>query len=175
MNRIALVSRPENSDELRRRILNTILAALVVFLTVIAVGCGGGKDGADVDQSRGTGNQSVGPRDTSAAGAEMPGGSSVGGSSMQAQTIDVTLKDNEIAMPTIIKPGPTTFNVTNAGEQQHNLEIVGNGHDTKLNADLDPGASGQLDVDLLPGTYRAYCPVLDHANKGMDLRLTVQP
>lgn len=175
MNRAALVSRPENTDDLRRKMLNTLLAVLVILLAVVVVGCGEDDRPGDAEErNRGTGNQTVGPLDTSSSSAEMPGGSSAGGStSLDVQAITVTLKDGEIAMPTIIKPGATTFNVVNAGQQEHSLRIEGNGQESGLNSDLDGGQSAAMDIDLVPGTYTVRCSVDDHTNES--LQLTVQP
>jgi uncharacterized cupredoxin-like copper-binding protein len=36
------------------------------------------------------------------------------------------------------------------------------------------GGSGSLRVDLKPGTYKVYCPVLGHKMRGMSLDLTVK-
>jgi hypothetical protein len=172
MNRATLVSRPENSDDLRRKMLNALLTLLVVLVAALVVGCGSNGDEGDLERQRGTGNQTTGPRDTGATEAELPGGSSMNGSSLETQTITVTLKDGEIAMPTIIKPGPTTFNVVNAGQQEHGFRIEGPGQQSGLNSDLDPGESAAMEIDLVPGAYTARCPVDDH---NVSLQLTVQP
>jgi hypothetical protein len=174
MNRATLVSRPENDDEFRRRMLNAIVVGVIGLFAMIVVGCGGGGED-DLERQRGTGNQTVGERDPDATEGEMPGGSSVGGSSLATQTITVTLKDNEIAMPTIIKPGPTTFNVVNAGQVEHGLTIEGNGQEQELAGDLDPGKAAPMEMDLLPGTYKVYSPGDDGEEKGLTLQLTVQP
>jgi uncharacterized cupredoxin-like copper-binding protein len=171
MNRATLVCRPENSDDLRRKMLNTLLAVVVVLVAILVVGCGGQEGKDDIDRQRGSGNQTIGPIDTGGAAAEMPG-SSTAGSSLETQTITVTLKDGDISMPTILKPGPTTFNVVNAGTQEHSLRIEGAGQEAGLGADLDAGGAASMEVDLTPGTYTARCPVDDH---NVSLPLTVQP
>lgn len=172
MNRATLVSRPENSDDLRRKMLNTLLAVLVVLLAIVVVGCGD-DDVGDVDErNRGTGTQTIGPSDTAGVGADMPGSSSMSGGAMEAQSVTVTLKDGEIAMPTIIKPGPTTFNVVNEGTKEHSLRLEGAGQETGLNSDLDPSQSASMEADLLPGAYTVRCPVDDHNEM---LQMTVQP
>ncbi len=38
---------------------------------------------------------------------------------------------------------------------------------------LTPGAAGSLRVDLQPGLYDLYCPVADHAGRGMRPKLKV--
>jgi len=97
----------------------------------------------------------------------MPG--STGGNS-----VDVKLTEFKIDMPNSLPAGTTTFKVTNDGKVVHNVEIVGNGIDKKLDANLQAGQSGTMQVDLKPGTYDVYCPVDSHKQNGMDLQLTVK-
>ncbi|HUP66450.1 MAG TPA: copper-binding protein [Thermoanaerobaculia bacterium] len=89
-------------------------------------------------------------------------------------TVAVRLTDYAIEMPTTLPPGPTTFQIANAGSEDHNFEIEGNGIEKELPAPLKPGESGTLDADLLPGNYEIYCPVGDHDEKGMRARLRVE-
>jgi hypothetical protein len=88
-------------------------------------------------------------------------------------TIDVSLVDGQIHMPTSVAAGTVTFNITNNGTMEHSFEIEGNGIEEGLEATLQPGESGTLTVDLAPGTYTVYCPVDDHRAQGMELQLTV--
>jgi uncharacterized cupredoxin-like copper-binding protein len=95
------------------------------------------------------------------------------------QQVDVTLSDFKIGMPMNLKPGQTRFNISNTGKTEHNFEIEGatgdaDGKEDKLMANLDPGEKTHLDVDLKAGTYNVYCPVDDHAKKGMKHKLTVK-
>jgi plastocyanin len=91
----------------------------------------------------------------------------------QANTVNVTLVSFQIEMPASLPAGPTTFTITNDGTHEHNFEVEGNGIEEKLEANLRPGESGTLEVDLQPGTYEVYCPVGDHRDQGMFLELTV--
>jgi uncharacterized cupredoxin-like copper-binding protein len=91
----------------------------------------------------------------------------------QMQTVEVTLVDGEIQMPDTVSAGMYLFDVTNEGELVHNLEIEGQGIETMLDEDLQPGESGTLSVELEPGEYDLYCPVGDHAEQGMQMTLTV--
>src|SRR5688572_8589833 len=88
-------------------------------------------------------------------------------------TIAVSLSDYRIDMPDTVKAGMLTFSVRNTGSHPHNFEIEGNGVEVKLPTDLQAGESGTLEANLKAGTYRVYCPVADHAAKGMDRTLTV--
>ena len=99
-----------------------------------------------------------------------------GGASGGGETVDVSETEYKIdpADPTV-NAGTVTFHVTNDGQVTHNLEIEGNGiEETELEGDLAPGDSGDLTVDLQPGTYEWYCPVDGHKDQGMEGEVTVK-
>jgi uncharacterized cupredoxin-like copper-binding protein len=89
-------------------------------------------------------------------------------------SVEVKLTEYQIEMPTSVDAGATTFNVTNTGKDTHGFEIEGNGIEKTLKPRLKKGESGSLQVDLKPGTYKVYCPVLGHKKRGMLLDLTVK-
>ena len=89
-------------------------------------------------------------------------------------SVEVKLTEYKIVMPTLIGSGATTFNVTNAGNATHGFEIEGNGIEKALKPRLKKGESGSLQIDLKPGTYRVYCPVIGHKWHGMSLDMTVK-
>jgi uncharacterized cupredoxin-like copper-binding protein len=89
-------------------------------------------------------------------------------------SVEVTLTEYKIEMPASVSAGPTTFKVTNTGKDTHGFEIEGNGIEKALKPRLKKGESGSLQVDLKPGTYEVYCPVLGHKRRGMSLNLTVK-
>src|SRR5262245_38808518 len=89
-------------------------------------------------------------------------------------TVNVTLSEYKIDMPTTLPAGPTTFKVTNTGSKKHTFKIEGNGIEEKLKSDLKERESGTIRVDLKPGTYKVTCPVMDHTDKGMALEIKVQ-
>ncbi len=68
--------------------------------------------------------------------------------------------------------GTYTFVVENDGESPHAFEIEG-GDVHEESATLDPGESGEFTVQLGEGEYETYCPVGDHADRGMRGTLTV--
>ena len=68
---------------------------------------------------------------------------------------------------TIDQAGTYAFRATNNGGVEHSLEIEGNGTEAKLDANLPPGHSAVLVLDLEPGTYAMYCPVGNHRALGM--------
>jgi len=88
--------------------------------------------------------------------------------------VEVKLTEYKIEMPILIGTGATTFNVTNTGNETHGFEIEGNGIEKALKPRLKKGENGSLQVDLKPGTYKVYCPVIGHKWHGMSLDLTVK-
>ena len=66
-----------------------------------------------------------------------------------------------------------TFNVSNEGQTTHNLEVEGNGVEEGT-ADLSPGDTDTLTVDLQPGAYEMYCSIDGHRDQGMEGEITVQ-
>jgi uncharacterized cupredoxin-like copper-binding protein len=96
------------------------------------------------------------------------------GGAMEGSTVQVSLVDGTIEMPSELPAGPTIFEITNNGTGEHGFDIEGAGVEAMLEPTLQPGESGTLEVDLQPGTYTAYCPVDDHRSQGMEIELTVQ-
>jgi uncharacterized cupredoxin-like copper-binding protein len=92
----------------------------------------------------------------------------------QGRTVEVKLTEHRIDMPSSLEAGATTFKITNAGKAEHNFAVEGEGIDKELDANLEPGATGTLIVELKPGTYKVYCPVGNHEEKGMKMQLTVK-
>jgi plastocyanin len=118
---------------------------LVVALALLAAGCGGG-DGEGDDEATGD---------------------------AAAQTIQVSATDFQFDPADLTADaGEISFELTNDGEAPHALEIEGNGVEEASDT-IDPGASTTLTVELEDGTYEIYCPVGDHADRGMVGTLTV--
>ena len=124
--------------------------AAAVAAGVLAAGCGGG---SNEDEAT--------PQTT-------------GGSGGAVNAVDVTLDEWSIAPQTISvdTTGEVTFRVTNAGAQQHALEVEGGGVEEETDT-LDPGSDGTLTVTLERGTYEVYCPLFDHRSRGMEATLAV--
>jgi uncharacterized cupredoxin-like copper-binding protein len=91
----------------------------------------------------------------------------------QIQTVDVRVTDHQLEMPSSLPTGPTKFQVTNTGSQEHSFGITGPRADDKLEASLKPGESGELELYLEPGTYRVYSPVDESAGRTMQVALNV--
>ena len=75
-----------------------------------------------------------------------------------------------------IKAGPAIIQLANYGEDDHDLRLqrIG-GTRVYMIATVSPGANvGELDAKLLPGKYKLWCSLADHATRGMRVTLTVQ-
>src|SRR5919107_5406586 len=79
----------------------------------------------------------------------------------------------EPAEITLDRPGTYVFRAVNDGDVTHALEIEGGGIEEET-AEIGPGESAVLEVNLDPGTYVLYCPVGDHKERGMDGTVTVE-
>jgi uncharacterized cupredoxin-like copper-binding protein len=91
-----------------------------------------------------------------------------------AHKVEVRLIEHQIEMPKQIAPGKTAFVITNAGQKEHSFAIEGTGVNEKLSGTLEGGQSKTLELELKPGTYRVYCPVGEHAMRGMERNLVVK-
>jgi uncharacterized cupredoxin-like copper-binding protein len=91
----------------------------------------------------------------------------------QDNPVQVGLSEFTIDMPASLSAGMTTFEITNNGTFEHNFVIEGQGVNQSLDANLQPGESGTLEVDLQAGDYVVYCPVGNHREQGMEVQLTV--
>lgn len=93
----------------------------------------------------------------------------------EANTVQVGLIEWAIEMPNELPAGPTTFVVTNQGTVEHNFEIENEemGFEEVFAQNLAPGETMTMTVDLQPGEYYVYCPIGNHAARGMELTLTV--
>jgi uncharacterized cupredoxin-like copper-binding protein len=109
---------------------------------------------------------------TNAAATATPATTSTPGAA--ARNVDVTLTEFKIEMPSSVKAGSTSFRVSNKGTVEHNFEVEGQGLEKKFEANLKPGETKTLIVDLKPGTYEVYCPVGNHGARGMTLKLIVE-
>jgi plastocyanin len=69
--------------------------------------------------------------------------------------------------------GRVDFNVTNVGEDDHNL-VVRSGAQDLGHLDLSPGADGTLTLTLPGGTYVLYCSLTGHEAAGMRTEVTVK-
>lgn len=99
---------------------------------------------------------------TTTSGAEEPKGDPVA-------TIEVEETEFELdpANPGVQDAGLVAFEVTNAGKVPHALEVEGPSGEAETE-EIAPGKTAELTVDLgEPGTYKWYCPIADHEDRGM--------
>ena len=139
----------------------TLKAIAGIALVTTALGVAGcGDDDESTSASTSSTTEST---DTSASGG--------GGEATDVSLTEFAIDPQD---PTVTA-GTVTFNVSNDGEAVHNLEVEGPNGEAELDADLEPGDSGTLEVDLSEsGTYEWYCPVGEHRAQGMEGEITVE-
>jgi len=103
---------------------------------------------------------------TAAMSEEPQGGKAAG-------TVEVRLTEYAVEMPNTVPAGPTTFLVHNEGHKRHSFKIQGPGIEQMLEAIVSPRETGTLQVTLQPGEYAVFCPIGNHASKGMKMTLVV--
>jgi uncharacterized cupredoxin-like copper-binding protein len=124
--------------------------ALLLGFAVVLAGCGGSSGGSKTV-------------------AESSGGGG-GGQTIQVKESEYKLTPSSF---TVAKRGKVTFEVTNAGQTDHALEVEGNGVEEETET-ISPGSSAKLTVDLSKnGTYEVYCPIDGHRDMGMEAKLVV--
>jgi plastocyanin len=89
---------------------------------------------------------------------------------IEVQETEFSLNPSEI---TLDQPGTYVFRAVNSGDVVHALEIEGEGIEEE-SGDIEPGQSVEFDVNLDPGTYKLYCPVGNHEERGMVGTVTVE-
>jgi plastocyanin len=74
-----------------------------------------------------------------------------------------------------VRPGGVRFNVTNFGEDAHNLQVVGpHGYRSAVTPDIKAHQHYSLTLTLRrPGVYRLVCTKPGHAQRGMRTALRV--
>jgi uncharacterized cupredoxin-like copper-binding protein len=86
-------------------------------------------------------------------------GETGGGGATEVTLADFSIEPSRIDVE---DASEVTFSVRNDGDVAHALTVEGQSTGT-----LEPGASGELTVDLAAGTYRMVCPVGNHGAQGM--------
>ena len=154
---------------------------LSVVALVVFAGCRGDRRGEDESKtapaqtSTTTSNPQAVPEKSPKMNPVIPPRTTLGNPppAAAAPRIQVQLTEYEIQMPDAIAAGTQTFHIANAGKQNHNFAIEGNGISQKLASDLTRGDWAPMTVDLKPGTYTVYCPVDKHRARGMRRTITV--
>jgi len=91
----------------------------------------------------------------------------------KAAPVEVHLTEYKVEIPKTLLSGPTTFQIHNDGAKTHSFKIEGPGIDQLLSTPVKPATTGTLEITLLPGEYKVYCPIGNHSAKGMTTTLTV--
>jgi uncharacterized cupredoxin-like copper-binding protein len=139
-----------------------VLIAVAIPLTLAACG------------SSDSSSSTTAATDTGGATSSTESSTTASGGSGGGETVDISETEFKLdPADATAKAGSVTLNASNDGTITHDLEIEGNGVEESTDA-LDPGASGQVTVDLKPGTYEIYCNIADHRAQGMEGTLTVQ-
>jgi uncharacterized cupredoxin-like copper-binding protein len=103
-------------------------------------------------------------------------GSSVSASAADTEGTALTVKDFALDPDVVEAAGAVTLAVTNAGPTVHNVAVRDAvGKLLATTADLKPGASETLTVDLPPGGYVLFCSLPGHESLGIKGTLTVRP
>lgn len=140
-----------------------LLALIAIAAIPVALAACGSDDSTSTSASSETTSSTAASTDTSTT-ASSGGGQTVkiGESEYKLDPSDATLK-----------AGSVTLDVTNDGTITHNLQIEGNGVEETTDS-LAPGDTGELTVDLKPGSYEMYCTIDGHKDLGMEGTVTVQ-
>ena len=120
-------------------------AALLAALALAVAGCGS-DEGGDGEATPGTPQKTIVISET-----------------------DYALDPGSVSLD---EPGTYAFDVVNDGQVAHALEIEGEGIEEETET-LEPGERATLTVTLEAGEYELYCPVGDHADRGMTGKLEV--
>ena len=138
-----------------------------VGLAVLAIGAAGcGSDNNNDNSSASTPASTPAPT-TSTSATSTPAAAGGGTVTLGESEFKITPKD------ATAKAGKVTIDVKNDGQIVHNLNVEGNGIAEKKTADLQPGSSGKVTVDLKPGKYEMYCSIDGHRASGMEGTITV--
>ncbi len=96
-------------------------------------------------------------------------------SAAAAQTIAVREKEFKIILAkTVLKPGKTTFVVSDVGKLQHDLAVKGPGVNGKKTPLINAGSKASLTVTLAKGKYTLWCTVPGHRKLGMVATVSVR-
>ncbi len=106
-------------------------------------------------------------RDDVARTTPMPIGEASPVPADNAETSEVSLTEYRLvpSNPRLARPGRIAFAATNDGQIRHALRVDGPAGPV-TSATLAPGERATIVVDLPPGTYKWYCPIADHEQRG---------
>lgn len=144
--------------------------ALLLFVLVMA-GCAGDEPAPEPDAAM--------QQDTATMADSAPMASSVViDDPVSAPIVTARLYEWELELSRDTVPaGRVTFRIWNVGSTVHAFEIEGESLEEETSR-IAPGRNALLTVDLEPGTYEVYCPVvtngIEHQERGMTATFVVQ-
>jgi hypothetical protein len=95
------------------------------------------------------------------------------GPKIKGKLVNIVIRDGSIQMPATVKEGWVTFQITNAGRDNHSLSAMGNKKIHALAIAIPPGTAVFLPLKLKEGVYTVWCPMEGHARDGESVALTV--
>ncbi len=140
-----------------------LLALIAIAAIPVALAACGSDDSTSTSASSETTSSTAASTDSSTTA------SSGGGQTVKIGESEYKLDPSDAT----VKAGSVTLDVTNDGTITHNLQIEGNGVEETTDS-LAPGDTGELTVDLKPGSYEMYCTIDGHKDLGMEGTVTVQ-
>jgi plastocyanin len=168
-----------------RRLTLLPTAAALGSALLLAAACGGGENTAATEPAA--------PTDDTTAAPATTGGDTTTGTAQAAGNVDPRQDGFEIALgewaltpeAESIRPGRTTFVITNRGKLPHGFEIEredgddssGSGSDDGGKVEtrvLQPGESVSVELNLSEGVYKLECNVDGHDDMGMEMLLEVK-
>lgn len=140
-----------------------LLALIAIAAIPVALAACGSDDSTSTSAASETTSSTAASTDSSTTA------SSGGGQTVKIGESEYKLDPSDAT----VKAGSVTLDVTNDGTITHNLQIEGNGVEETTDS-LAPGDTGELTVDLKPGSYEMYCTIDGHKDLGMEGTVTVQ-
>lgn len=90
------------------------------------------------------------------------------------EVLAIELVDDGLTLaPPQVARGKVTLDLTNRGQLEHAVRVVGPGVDEQVVQFLSSGEHRRQSLRLEPGTYRVFCPDGDHAARGLSAQLVV--
>lgn len=91
---------------------------------------------------------------------------------LEGEPVKIALTDYDIDMPREIEAGEIDLVILNSGDHEHAFRIGGPAVDLRFGP-IPPNGSVEGRVVLSPGSYHVWCPIEDHAERGMERDIEV--
>jgi hypothetical protein len=130
-----------------------VILALALLVAALALGCRREKPAEPTERTTGPANISA-PK------------------VVPARVVDVALTGTGFQVEGSMAPGPVRFHVRNVSSGRHSFAVEGSGRIFELDDSLEPGETGDLDVDLAAGSFRILCPLRGHSEPPRQLIVT---